>query len=70
MRFFSMKLSKNELKQFREKKGLTQEELAKRLEVTRQTIISIETGRYVPSIVLALKIAKFFKTNVEKIFDV
>jgi len=65
-----MKLSKNELKQFREKKGLTQEELAKRLEVTRQTIISIETGRYVPSIVLALKIAKFFKTNVEKIFDV
>lgn len=64
------KLSKNELKKYREKQGLTQEELAKKLEVTRQTIISIETGKYVPSLILAIKIANFFKTRVEKIFDV
>jgi len=47
---------------------MTQEELAKSVGVTRQTIISIEKGRFVPSTLLALKLAKFFKKPVEDIF--
>lgn len=47
---------------------MTQEELAKAVGVTRQTIISIEKGRFVPSTLLALKLAKFFKKPVEDIF--
>jgi putative transcriptional regulator len=47
---------------------MTQEELAKSVGVTRQTIISIEKGRFVPSTLLALKFAKFFKKPVEDIF--
>jgi putative transcriptional regulator len=56
------------LSDFRVKKTLTQEELAKVLGVTRQTIIAIEKGNYTPSVLLALKIAKFFKKPVESIF--
>ena len=52
------------------KKGITQEELAKKVGVTRQTIIAIEKGNYTPSVLLALKIAKFFKINVEKLFKI
>jgi putative transcriptional regulator len=48
--------------------GVTQEELAKAVCVTRQTIISIEKGNYLPSILLALKIAIYFKLPVEKVF--
>ena len=48
--------------------GLTQEQLANRVDVTRQTIIAIEKGNYVPSVLLALKIAKVFNTTVERIF--
>lgn len=58
----------NSLSDFRVRKGLTQEELAKILGVTRQTIIAIEKGNYTPSVLLALKIAKFFKKPVESIF--
>lgn len=58
----------NSLSDFRVKKDLTQEELAKVLGVTRQTIIAIEKGNYTPSVLLALKIAKFFKKPVESIF--
>jgi len=47
---------------------ITQEELAKELGVTRQTIIAIEKDKYDPSLVLAFKIAKFFKTQIEDIF--
>ena len=47
---------------------MTQEELAQAVGVTRQTIISIEKGRFVPSTLLALKLAKFFKKPVEDIF--
>lgn len=47
---------------------MTQEELAQAAGVTRQTIISIEKGRFVPSTLLALKIANFFKMRVEDIF--
>lgn len=65
-----MKLSKNELKNLREKKILSQEKLAEQLNVTRQTIISIEKGKYVPSLPLALKIAKKFNCRVEDIFDI
>ena len=47
---------------------LTQEELAAKAEVTRQTIIAIEKGNYTPSVLLALKLAKIFKTSVENLF--
>jgi putative transcriptional regulator len=47
---------------------ITQEELAKAVGVTRQTIISIEKGNYIPSLLLALKIAKFFNKKIEDIF--
>lgn len=54
----------------RTKAGLTQEELADKVEVSRQTIIAIEKGNYTPSVLLAIKIAKVFKTSVEEIFKV
>lgn len=63
-----MKLKINRLKKFRERRGMTQEKLAERVGVTRQTIISIENNRYVPSLPLALKFAKIFKCRVEDIF--
>ena len=50
------------------KKKLTQEGLANKVSVTRQTIISIETGRYTPSLELALKFAKLFNCKVEDLF--
>ena len=59
---------KNRLRELREAKGLTQEELAKALGVTRQTIIAIEKGKYDPSLKLAFKIAKFFKVKIEDVF--
>lgn len=54
----------------RTKKGLTQEELAQKIGVTRQTIISIEKGNYTPSVHLALKLASVFKVRVEDIFSI
>lgn len=63
-----MKLG-NDLKRCRfDQDDMTQEDLAQAVGVTRQTIISIEKGRFVPSTLLALKIAKFFKKRVEDIF--
>ena len=61
---------KNQVSDFRLKKGVTQEELAEAVGVTRQTVIAIEKGNYTPSVLLALKIAKFFKQPVEKIFKI
>ncbi len=58
----------NQVQKFREKIKITQEDLAKSIGVTRQTIIAIEKGNYTPSVLLALKIAKFFNTTVEKLF--
>ncbi|CUB31120.1 hypothetical protein BN2127_JRS7_03752 [Bacillus subtilis] len=58
----------NKLELFRKKHNLSQEVLAKELNVSRQTIISIEKNRYKPSLQLALKIAKRFNVPVEKIF--
>lgn len=60
----------NEVHALRMKKGITQEELADHVGVSRQTIISIEKGNYVPSVLLALKISTFFQLSVEKVFTV
>ena len=54
----------------RTKKGLTQEELAQKAGITRQTVISIEKGNYTPSVLLALKMAAVFKVPVEDIFHI
>lgn len=59
---------KNKIMELRRKQGLTQEQLADDLGVTRQTIISIEKGKYVPSLALAMKIAIYFNLSIEKIF--
>lgn len=59
---------KNKVEYFRKKRGLTQTELADLLEVSRQTIGSLENGRYNPSIVLAFKIADLFNATIEDIF--
>lgn len=59
---------KNILEEIRKKKGINQEELAESLEVSRQTIGSLENGRYNPSITLAFRIAKFFDMRIEEIF--
>lgn len=58
----------NNLKVWRAKFDLTQEELAKKVDVTRQTIIALEKGKYNPSVELALKIATIFNTTVGEIF--
>lgn len=63
-----MPLSKNKLKEYCENAGLSQEKIAELVTVTRQTIISIEKGRYVPSLELALKFAKLFDCRVEDLF--
>ena len=59
---------KNNLEKIRKEKGISQEELAKALEVSRQTIGSLENGRYNPSIILAFKISKYFNMSIEEIF--
>jgi putative transcriptional regulator len=59
---------KNKLKVYRAMKEITQEDLARELGVTRQTIIAIEKDKYDPSLVLAFKIAKFFDVSIEDIF--
>jgi putative transcriptional regulator len=63
-----MALTKNRLKEYREQANLSQEKLAEQVKVTRQTIISIESNRYVPSLELALKFAKLFRCKVEDLF--
>ena len=59
---------KNKIEQIRKERGIRQEEFAKLLGVSRQTISSLETGRYNPSIFLAHKIAKFFDMAIEEVF--
>lgn len=59
---------KNRLEELRKQRGIRQEELAEVLEVSRQTIGSLENGRYNPSIMLAFKIAKYFGMSIEDIF--
>ncbi|MFI6230207.1 helix-turn-helix transcriptional regulator [Micromonospora echinospora] len=61
---------KNDLRELRQAAGLSQRELAQALDVSRQTINSIETGRYDPSLPLAIAIARHFHRTVEEIFHV
>ena len=60
---------KNKLKVYRAMHDLTQEELADRLNVTRQTILAIEKGKYDPSLELAFKIAELFEAKIEDVFQ-
>lgn len=60
---------KNTIKIERALKGITQEDLAKIISVSRQTINAMEAGKYVPSTVLALKIARYFGKKVDDIFE-
>ena len=59
---------KNRLEEIRKSRGIKQEELANALEVSRQTIGSLENGRYNPSLLLAFKIARYFGMTIEDIF--
>ncbi|WP_018665421.1 helix-turn-helix transcriptional regulator [Heyndrickxia acidiproducens] len=59
---------KNKVPEFRKKYGFSQEKIAEKLGVSRQTIISIEKGKYNPSLPLAMMIANIFETNVEDVF--
>ena len=58
----------NKIKDLRKQRGVTQEELAGAVEVTRQTIISLENGKYNASLQLAHKIARYFNTSIEDVF--
>ena len=60
---------RNDVRELRTSQGLSQGELAAELDVSRQTIISIEKGRYVPSLPLAFALARFFGKGVEEVFD-
>lgn len=60
----------NLVQEYRQKLGLTQEELGIQVGVTRQTIIAIEKSNYTPSVLLALKLAKVFKTSVNQLFTI
>ena len=61
---------KNNVEKLRANFGITQEDLACNVNVSRQTIIALEKGNYTPSVLLALRIAGFFKVPVEKIFKI
>ena len=65
-----VKILNNHIQEFRQKRNITQEALAELVGVSRQTIISIEKGNYVPSLELAFKFAHEFKISVEKLFFV
>lgn len=59
---------KNRLEEIRRQRGIKQEELAEVMKVSRQTISSLENGRYNPSVILAIKLARYFEMKVEDIF--
>ncbi|UMB61161.1 helix-turn-helix transcriptional regulator [Lutibacter sp. A80] len=60
---------KNQIKVQRAIKNITQAELAAEIGVTRKTINTIETGKFVPSTILAIRLARFFNINVEELFE-
>lgn len=60
---------KNRLEALRREKGIRQEDLAQALNVSRQTIISLEKGKYNPSLALAFRLARYFALPIEEIFD-
>ncbi|MBI5356225.1 helix-turn-helix transcriptional regulator [Candidatus Collierbacteria bacterium] len=59
----------NTIWQLRKEKNITQEILAEALGVSRQTVIAIEKGNYIPSLLLGIKIARFFKKSIEEVFE-
>lgn len=59
---------KNKIKEYRKMQKLTQDDLAKAVDVTRQTIISLENGKYIASLQLAFKLAKYFNAKIEDLF--
>lgn len=60
----------NSVSEYRNRKGMRQEDLAQAVGVTRQTIIAIERGNYTPSVLLAIKIARYFRVHVEQLFTI
>ena len=60
---------KNKLEELRKQRGVRQEDLAQALGVSRQTVISLEKGKYNPSLALAFKLARYFALPIEMIFD-
>ncbi len=60
---------KNRMEALRREKGVRQEDVAKALGVSRQTVISLEKGKYNPSLALAFRIARYFERPIEEIFD-
>ena len=60
---------KNRVRELREQHGWSQGELAEKLEVSRQTVNAVETGKYDPSLPLAFRIAKLFRQSIESIFE-
>lgn len=60
---------KNRLRELRQQRELTQQQLADELQVSRQTVISIESGKYDPSLPLAFRIARFLGVRIEDVFD-
>ena len=60
---------RNDVRRLRAERGLSQQELAKAMDVSRQTINSIETERYTPSLPLAIALARYFDKTVEEVFD-
>lgn len=58
----------NNVQELRKTSGITQEEFANAISVSRQTVVAIEKGNYIPSLLLAIKIARYFKKSVEHIF--
>jgi putative transcriptional regulator len=70
IRNFMKEVIKNSVYDLRTKTSVTQEQFAERVGITRQTVIAIEKQNYTPSVLLAIKIARFFKKNVEDIFTI
>lgn len=60
---------RNRLRELRARDGLTQADLAERLDVSRQTVIALESGKYDPSLPLAFRISRTFHLRIEEIFD-
>jgi len=58
----------NKVYDLRKEKGVTQEEFAQAIGVSRQTVVAIEKGNYIPSLLLGIKIARFFEKEVEEVF--
>lgn len=58
----------NRIKEYRQKGGITQEQLAESVGVSRQTVVAMEKGNYIPSLLLAMRLSQIFKTKVEDLF--